>query len=489
VTFTTPAFLLYFVVFLSVYAWTPPRSRKGVLLFASYVFYGAWSLWFLLLLIGTTLFDWQVGRLLGRTDDAGRRKRLIAASVVANLSVLGFFKYVNFFVDSASGLLALAGVQTDPQVLQIVLPIGISFYTFQSMSYTIDVYRRDLPPARTLVDFALYVTFFPQLVAGPIERATHLIPQCERVGTEADPVRATGLTNRWDAWGLIALGAFKKVVIADNLAPLVELTYADPENTLGPAMWLGTYAFAAQIYCDFSGYSDIAVGIGRLLGFDLMQNFRAPYAADGPSDFWRRWHISLSSWLRDYLYIPLGGNRSGEARARLNLVLTMLLGGLWHGAAWNYVLWGAYHGLLLVVFRPAFLRAFAERLPAQGAVRVLRRLAFFHLTCLGWALFRAESLSDCGAIFARLLFLEGWSGGAFFDAVRASGEGPKLALLTALIVGLVVVHNLRREDPSSAVRVVAHWPLAVRVLCVLLMLAACVAFAPEKPPPFIYFQF
>jgi hypothetical protein len=173
----------------------------------------------------------------------------------------------------------------------------------------------------------------------------------------------------------------------------------------------------------------------------------------------------------------------------LNLMLTMVIGGFWHGAAWNYVLWGAYHGLLLVVFRPAFLRAFAERLPAQGAVRVLRRLAFFHLTCLGWALFRAESLSDCGAIFARLLFLEGWSGGAFFDAVRASGEGPKLALLTALIVGLVVVHNLRREDPSSAVRVVAHWPLAVRVLCVLLMLAACVAFAPEKPPPFIYFQF
>ena len=488
-TFTTPQFLLFFALFIGLYAWTPRSARKGALLGASYLFYGAWSVWFLGLLVGTTLFDWQVGRWLGQTNDATRRKRLITASIVANLSVLGFFKYANFFVDSSAGLLSWVGVAVDPHFIGVVLPVGISFYTFQSMSYTIDVYRRDLPPAKTLVDFALYVTFFPQLVAGPIERATHLLPQCERVGTDADPALETGFVNTWDAWGLIALGAFKKVVLADNIAPLVEATYADPASTHGAAMWLGTYAFAAQIYCDFSGYSDIAVGVGRLLGFDLMQNFRAPYAADGPSDFWRRWHISLSGWLRDYLYIPLGGNRSGEVRARLNLLWTMLLGGLWHGAAWNFVLWGAYHGLLLVIFRPEALQRFADALPAQPLVRLVRRVAFFHLTCLGWALFRAESLADCQAVFARLLFVEGWAGVDWLGEVARSGEGGRLALVFALVVGIVGVHLARRDDPSAAVRALGRWPIAARWALAAALLLACVLFAPEKPPPFIYFQF
>jgi alginate O-acetyltransferase complex protein AlgI len=419
--FTTPEFVLFFLLFFGVYGALGGRGRKWTLLLGSYAFYGSWDARFLLLILGSTALDFYLGRRLHAATEPRLRKRLLAASLTGNLGALAFFKYWDFFATSAADGLQRVGLEVSAPVLDIILPVGISFYTFQTLSYTIDIYRRQLEPTERLLDFALYVAFFPQLVAGPIERARHLLPQIVELGTRARRADLSGLA-------LIALGAFKKVVIADNLAPLVEATYADPSLTHGPALWLGTYAFAVQIYCDFSGYSDIAIGLGRLLGLDIMTNFRSPYAAAGPSELWRRWHISLSTWLRDYLYIPLGGNRGGEWHLRRNLLITMLLGGLWHGASWNFVLWGAYHGALLVLFRPSWLRSLGARLHANRWARwpatVVRRLVFFHLVCLGWALFRAESLADCAVLMERMLDFGALDLSHWLDQVALSGEGP-----------------------------------------------------------------
>jgi alginate O-acetyltransferase complex protein AlgI len=480
--FTTPAFVLFFLLFFWLYPNLRGRARKLFLLAASWLFYASWSAPLLLLLIASTALDFSLARALGRTDDPRRRRLLVLASIVGNLGALAFFKYHNFFAESAAAGLELLGMTVSAPTLAIVLPVGISFYTFQTMSYTIDVYRRQLEPSASPLDFALYVAFFPQLVAGPIERAGHLLPQL------ADP---DARRPDHSGWALIAIGAFKKVVIADNLAPIVEAVYAAPEHAYAPALWFATYAFAFQIYCDFSGYSDIAVGVARLMGIDLVQNFRAPYASAGPGEFWRRWHISLSSWLRDYLYIPLGGNRRGPLRARANLLLTMLLGGLWHGAAWNYVLWGAWHGLLLVLFRGRHWDAL--RLTHVRALRpviaALRWFIFFHLVCLGWALFRAESLADCGVILGKLLSVPDWHIGAWLVEVRASGEGRVLGLW-ALVMGLLLLVQVASRTGSDTLAA-RLWlaPPGVRFVVIVALLYACVLMAPEAPPPFIYFQF
>ncbi len=480
-SFTTPAFVLFFLVFLWLWPNLRGRPRQVFLLAASYLFYACWSAPLLLLLIGSTVLDYTVAGALGRSDDPQRRRLLLGLSLAGNLGVLGFFKYYNFFADSAAAGLQALGLHVDAPTLAIVLPVGISFYTFQTLGYTIDVYRRQLAPCRSPLDFALYVAFFPQLVAGPIERAGHLLPQL------ADPdARRADLSG----WGLIAIGAFKKVVIADNLAPLVDVVYADPEHAWPLALWFATYAFALQIYCDFSGYSDIAVGVARLLGFDLIQNFRAPYAALGPAELWRRWHISLSLWLRDYLYVPLGGNRGGPWLTARNLLLTMLLGGLWHGAAWNFVLWGAWHGLLLIFFRPVFWDRLRNRLrPISPLVDLIRWLVFFHLVCLGWALFRAASLADCAVILGKLLDPRGWQPGAWLAEVEASGEGPLLRLWALALAFLLLVQVAGKVGSEVWVARVWRAPPALRFLFVVVALYACVLLAPEAPAPFIYFQF
>ena len=481
--FTTPQFAAFFLLFFALWFSLPRGSRKLLLLGSSYAFYGSWNAKFLLLIAASTLLDYYVGRGLTRTDDATRRKRLVTLSVVANLSALGFFKYYNFFVDSAVSGLAALGLEVSAPVLQVVLPVGISFYTFQTMSYTIDLYRRRIEASESLLDFAIYVSFFPQLVAGPIERAKHLLPQLRDLHQKHP---------QWSGLGLIALGAFKKAAIADNMADLVALTYTDPQDALAPAMWLGTYAFAIQIYCDFSGYSDIAVGLGRLLGLDIIQNFRAPYAAAGPSEFWRRWHISLSSWLRDYLYIPLGGNRGGWLYLRRNLLITMLLGGLWHGAAWNFVLWGAFHGFLLIVFRAKVFTALGARL-AKTRWRLptlfVRRVIFFHLVCLSWTLFRAESLTDVVTLFSAMLSPEALNFSAFAEAITRSGEGPYLALMGGIMLALLLAQNLWAVGSEQVVAWVWRLRLSVRVAFVATLIYAAAVLAPESPPPFIYFQF
>ncbi len=366
------------------------KAQNIVLLIASYIFYGYWDWRFTSLLALSTIVDFTVGLLLQNTEEERKRKLLLFISIFFNLSLLGFFKYFNFFAESFTGLFQVFGMEADWVTLNVLLPVGISFYTFQTMSYTIDVYKRDLQPINSFLDFALFVSFFPQLVAGPIERATTLIPQI------ISP-RHLKLEQINAGIYLIIWGYFKKLVIADNMANIANSVFNNYTQYQGLDIAIGILAFTIQIYGDFSGYSDIARGLSKLMGFELMVNFKLPYFALNPSDFWLRWHISLSTWLRDYLYIPLGGNRRGNFNTYRNLFLTMLLGGLWHGAAWNFVIWGAFQGLILIIYR--FFDKEPEHLdPWCGKYSYLRifgkMLLMFILTNIGWLIFRSSSINQ-----------------------------------------------------------------------------------------------
>ncbi|MEO1524576.1 MAG: MBOAT family O-acyltransferase [Planctomycetota bacterium] len=386
-------FLVFFLVVFGIQWMLPHRPRNLFLLAASYFFYGCWDYRFLSLMLISTVVDFFCSHGIAHSENHARRKWLLTISIVANLSILGFFKYAGFFLDSFLDLASASGVTVSPRTWQIILPVGISFYTFQTMSYTWDVYRGEMKPLKSFWDFALYVAFFPQLVAGPIERGKHLSPQIE-----SGP-RTTWAGIQSGTW-LIAKGLFKKAVIADNLAPVADTAFAAEQPSAGLVL-IGVYAFAFQIYGDFSGYTDIARGVGRMLGYSLSLNFRLPYLATNPSDFWQRWHISLSSWLRDYLYIPLGGNRHGTLSTYRNLMLTMLLGGLWHGAAWNFVIWGLFHGAILIGHR--WLLQNAPLIETLGrSTYVFRVLFMFHLTCLGWLIFRVESFGHLTSMLSGL---------------------------------------------------------------------------------------
>jgi len=333
--FNSTVFLQFFAAFLLLYFLCRNSlvARNVLIVAGSWLFYGWWDYRFLGLLIFSGCFDFVAGLLVVRAGEGRARKAMLGLSVAINLTLLGFFKYYDFFAGSLAALLARLHMEIDVHTLGIVLPVGISFYTFQSLSYVIDVYRGQMQPTRNLLHYLAYVSFFPQLVAGPIQRGHHLLPQLARTLAINRAMLEAGV------W-LILWGLFKKVAMADNLAPMVEMVFGDP-SAAAPAVLSGTLAFAFQIYGDFSGYSDVARGLAKILGFELQDNFNLPFFASDLRDFWRRWHISLSSWLRDYLYISLGGNRQGAGRTSINLLLTMLLGGLWHGAAWNFVLWGA----------------------------------------------------------------------------------------------------------------------------------------------------
>ncbi len=470
VSFVSATFLVFFAGVWLACQRLGHRGQNRLLLVASYVFYGWWDWRFLSLLLLSSLVDYGCGRGLGQTQDARRRRLLVTVSVGANLGVLGAFKYLGFFVESARAAMGALGVPFDAPSLSIVLPVGISFYTFQSLSYTIDLYRGRLAPVRRLDDFLLYVSFFPQLVAGPIERAERLLPQIERPRELRPGDVSSG--------ALLALFGFaKKMVVADNLAPFVESVYRQ-DTPSGAALWLATYAFALQIYADFSGYTDIARGTARMLGFDLCRNFRTPYFATNPSDFWLRWHISLSSWLRDYLYIPLGGNRTG--RTARNLALTMLLGGLWHGAAWHFVAWGAWHGALLAVFH-RFQSRSAARSVSQG-VRSgwrfwLKAFGFFQLTCVGWLLFRVDDLGVLWSWLPALALPTGW-----LELAPAA-----LALVAAVGLPLLAIDvvRYRRDDPEPWL----SWPTPGRAAFTLVCFYFAVLLGTPHAPQFIYFQF
>ena len=347
--FNSYQFALFFATVLTAYSagcHKRPRIQIVLLLASAYYFYACWNPKFLSLLIGSTIMDYACGLWVDRVDDPRRRQGVVALSMALNLGILGYFKYFHFFAESLQGLLALSGVSIPLEHLEVVLPIGISFYTFQSMSYVIDVYRRQIKPTRNLVEFATFVSFFPHLVAGPIMRPTTLLPQ---VASR----RPFNLDQFYAGAYLIFWGLVKKVVVADNLALVVNELFGRSRSLDGGLALLAIYAFAFQIYADFSGYTDIARGVAKCLGFELALNFKLPYFATSPKDFWDRWHISLSHWLRDYLYISLGGSRRGTLLTYRNLMLTMILGGLWHGAAWTFVIWGLYQGVLLVSHRVA----------------------------------------------------------------------------------------------------------------------------------------
>lgn len=464
--FNSLNFWAFFSLVFGLYLMLPHRWQNRMLLVASYFFYGCWDWRFLSLIALTTTVDYLVSHRVVACSDPGLKKRWLLVSLVTNLTILGFFKYFNFFAGSAQALLASLGFHIEPWKLQIVLPVGISFYTFQSLSYTVDVYRGDLKPATSLFNFALYISFFPQLVAGPIERATHLLPQVE------SPRKLSWDRAREASW-LILWGLFKKVVIADNLAVIADAVFngQTPQTTL--YVLVGVYAFAFQIYGDFSGYSDMARGLARLMGFDLMLNFNNPYFARNPSEFWRRWHISLSTWLRDYLYIPLGGNRKGERRTYINLALTMLLGGLWHGAAWTFVAWGAYQGALLALHRAWR----GEERKGGSRAGWWPMVGMFHLACLGWLLFRAQTIGQVGTMLSGLVTPG--------DFVRAD-LSPWLTLI-ALCAPLWFVQILQEKtgDPLAPMKL-SLFPRTILLAVIFLMLWTL---GNTGSRAFIYFQF
>lgn len=476
--------LFYLVVWAVIFSLrNRVRARNAVLLVASYYFYGCWDYRFLGLIVVSTVVDYACGLWLDvrHVDPAhppartGRHRAILLLSLFTNLGILGFFKYYDFFIDSAADFLGALGFQAHPSTLNIILPVGISFYTFQTLSYTIDLYRGRVTTERSLLNFAVYVAFFPQLVAGPIERASRLLPQVAEPRAITWPRVYTGLYLM--GWGLV-----KKVVVADNVAAAANQVFAADQVT-GLSALIGVYAFAVQIYCDFSAYSDIARGAARCMGFDLMLNFNLPYFATNPSDFWRRWHISLSTWLRDYLYVSLGGNRKGAGRTYVNLMLTMILGGLWHGAAWNFVLWGVYHGALLCVHRR--VKPWLERwVHPRGALADrlwfgLRVVVFFHLVCLGWLLFRAQSLQQVGDMLSALV--SGWTLTALAIKLPALQAFAACALLFACVQLVQWV--------TQDLKFVLRMPVPLRALVYTTGILAFILFGNYRGEAFIYFQF
>jgi len=388
VIFHSLDFVLFFLVFTAIYWWLPHRFQNIFLFAGSYFFYGYVHPWFLILIATSTIIDYCAAR--GMEARPEHKRTFLWMSIVTNFGMLGFFKYFNFFVDNVAAVLASMGLPWNQPTLRILLPVGISFYTFQAMSYTIDVYKGELHARRNLLDLATFVSFFPHLVAGPIQRASFLLPQVETP-------RRFSMEKARSGFGLICWGFFKKLVIADNVGVIANKVFALGDPTF-PLLWSGVFAFAIQIYADFSAYTDIARGTSRWLGFELTENFDHPYLARTPADFWRRWNISLSSWFRDYVYIPLGGSKAGEMKWARNVLVTFLLSGLWHGASWNYVLWGAYHGILLVLTRARRILKPAAPVRSEGhplaarLVTAAQIAGMFALTLIGWLLFRETEL-------------------------------------------------------------------------------------------------
>ncbi|HTD43381.1 MAG TPA: MBOAT family protein [Bryobacteraceae bacterium] len=462
--FNTTRFFLFLAVVLALFYGSPRVLRKYILLAASYYFYASWNAKFIVLLLGLTVIDYVAGLWLERVAPGPRRRTVLVLSLAATLGVLGFFKYYNFL---AANLAAVMGRPANSFFLDIVLPLGISFHTFQSMSYVVDVYRGTQRAVRNPIDYALFISFFPQLVAGPIVRARDFFRDLWAWQPPAAEDIARGVF-------LIALGLTKKMAFADQFAKVANGYFGDVAGSPGaPAAWSGMVAFALQIYFDFSGYTDMAIGMAKLLGFHFPINFRRPYLAASITDFWRRWHISLSTWLRDYVYIPLGGSRGGQRVTYRNLMLTMLLGGLWHGASWNFLIWGGYQGMLLSI----------ERLVRGGRAMdeewdwsyPLRALVTFLLTCVGWVFFRAADLRQSVQVLGQMF----------------AGGGGKVLLepwhfgLAALAL-ILAIGEEKREWFERAIRA----PAPVYASALAAMMFCLEVFAVmDTAIPFIYFQF
>jgi D-alanyl-lipoteichoic acid acyltransferase DltB (MBOAT superfamily) len=451
------------------------RARKVRVVFllgASYAFYAYWDWRFLPLIWASSTIDWLLGNAIGRAHDPARRRLWLAGTVVINLGVLAVFKYANFGIDSARAVLTALGVHAPETTLRIALPIGVSFFTFESMSYVIDIYRRELEPHPSYLEYLCFVAFFPHLVAGPIVRPRDLLPQI------AGPPRFNAGEGS-EALFLIAVGLCKKVAIGDYLAlNLVDRVFDAPLQYSSLECYAGVLGYAVQIYCDFSGYTDIAIGSALLLGIRFPLNFDAPYKATNIADFWRRWHISLSTWLRDYLYIPLGGNRKGRVRTYVNLLLTMLLGGLWHGANWTFVVWGGLHGTALALTRAVHERRAVRAHPPTRITlgRVASVVGTFHLVCVGWVFFRSESFGKAWLIFDRLLSL---------TTHHSNLSGPVLGVLA---LGLAS-HYVPEGWYAAARRSFVGLPAPAQGVALFLACLAIRTMASAQAVPFVYFQF
>ncbi|SDS73164.1 D-alanyl-lipoteichoic acid acyltransferase DltB, MBOAT superfamily [Maribacter dokdonensis] len=465
--FLPTVFVLYWFVF--------PKNLKYqnlLVLVSSYVFYGWWDYRFLSLIFLSTVIDYFIALEMEKSDKERKRKQLLGASMVFNLGMLGFFKYYNFFVDSWVYAFQTAGFEMEHTwTLQIVLPVGISFYTFQTMSYTIDVYRKNLRPTKDFISFASFVSFFPQLVAGPIERATNLLPQILKKRTFSYEKGVQGL--RLILWGL-----FKKVVIADSLAPLVNDIFENYGAYDGGTLLLGAIYFAFQIYCDFSGYSDIAIGVSKLFGFELMSNFKFPYFSRNIGEFWRRWHISLSTWFRDYLYIPLGGSRNGKWASLKNIFIIFIVSGFWHGANWTFMIWGLIHALLYI---PSFIFNTNRKYLSYGVAenKVLPTLkeifqmgtTFFCVT-IAWVFFRSNSLGDALSYISKL----------FLDFMMPQS---KLQGIGYVIILMTLEWGLRNDERLT---VISKYVI-VRLLFYMFIAFQVLRFFGVVQTDFIYFQF
>ncbi len=472
VCFIIPAYAGY----LLLQKWHGLQNRW--LLLTSSFFYGWWDWRFLILLWITIAIDYLAAKSISRAQDAVVRSSFLAISVVGHLTILGFFKYAHFLVDNMNRLLALIHFPLlATPVDQILLPLGISFYTFQSISYVVDVYKKRIEPVQHLFDYAAFITYFPQLVAGPIERAAHLLPQILKP-------RVVLTREFHEGCYLIFWGLYQKMFVADNMARLVDPVFAVPGSYDSFSVWIAVYAFAFQIYCDFAGYSDIARGLGKWMGFDIIINFNLPYFSTNPKEFWQRWHISFSTWLRDYLYIPMGGDRRGVVRMTCNLIVTMLLGGLWHGARWTFVLWGLYHGILLIVYRS--VGGLVQKWQAYATISnsktlfFFRAVIFFHLVCFGWILFRSESVAQFGQIVRGLL-----------GQSHLVGRSQGLVFLIHFLffAGLFIAAQCyqRYKNDLFAVYKMPAW---LRWLFYYAMLLSILFFGGIlKQSPFIYFQF
>jgi alginate O-acetyltransferase complex protein AlgI len=524
--FNSWVFAVFFAAFFPLYVLVHRRvaQRNTLLIVASYFFYGWWDPRFLVLVAVSTSVDYMaalgasgqtvrsvdrqraaaflitvtaaslafssakdlwiaavvvagialVGVAMSAIDRANpdkRRKYWLLLSLTTNLGILGFFKYFNFFAASLTDCAALFGVEVHSVTLSIILPVGLSFYTFQAISRTVDCYRGSFRPGYSIINYAAYHAFFPQLVAGPIERAAHLMPQFESVR----PIRRDLLNT---GFGLFLWGLFQKLVVADNVSPIANAAFADPSNQTAAGMLVGILAFTFQIYCDFAGYSNMARGLARCLGFDLMVNFNLPYFARTPSEFWQRWHISLSSWLRDYLYIPLGGNRHGTSMMYRNLMLTMLLGGLWHGAGWTFVVWGAFHGAIQVIYRILRIDDIVGRADARTAMGLATNFASWFVTMvlvmIGWVFFSAHTFDSAMSVLTAVVGTDGYRWSTF-------------APLLGCVVPLLLVEIWQRF--SRAVEVLNAGPLLLRYSTrVVVILTLGVLSAPEGQQ-FIYFDF
>lgn len=482
--FNSLQFAIFFPIVTLLYFALPDRARVPLLLAASCWFYMAFVPAYILILGVVILVDYAAGRLIEQAA-AQHRRRVLIVSLCTNVGILAFFKYFNFLDGNVAALARLIGWNYGDHALSIVLPIGLSFHTFQSMSYTIEVYRGNVPAERSLLRFATYVMFYPQLVAGPIERPQNLLPQFrERHAFERARVS--------DGLKLMAVGLFKKIVIADRVALLVNAVYATPEEFAGPQLFIATVFFAIQIYCDFSGYTDIARGAARVMGFELMLNFNRPYLATSIADFWRRWHISLSTWFRDYVYYPLGGNRRGLARTCLNVALVFLISGLWHGANWTFVIWGALHAAFMVVYilTERARSRLAAALPAAGGALLdgLGWLMTFGLVSLAWVFFRAASVADALMILRRIVT----------DVLPRPGvdlhpglDPVQFTIALVLIGALFAVEAVSQRRPLGVTLAglprMQRWSAYYAFALVFILL---VLWSPERnAQPFIYFQF